>query len=344
MRRDVSVPLAVACAALVLCSSPSLGATSRAARPKPKSSPAPVADQSKTTAAASDSGTVLKGGQEGTAFKSLTVEGEDKIQIEFERPPLNLDLDPNKAPGLDWGTAKDVLDRTVPDLTTPLLQLSSQEHSPFLGRPWLDRFRTGPVATFHPDLKEVERWSLLIADSRGKTVASFGGKGSPPRDIVWDGRAKDGTSVIPGLTYSYVLEAFDRAGNKRNFVGEGFQVSTYRVDTPQGPVLAFSGQDLKSSETSGWNASNLSSRASGPSAAPMLVLEAASWLNQSGSPRQPIKVTATARSYEQANALASGVAHSLAPLLLGDPSRVQPVTDVQPDAPADGAVTITPGH
>lgn len=342
MKRKVSVPLAAACSVLVACT-PCLGATARtghSARPKPK--PAPVAETSKPTAAApSDSGTVLKGGQEGTAFKSLTVEGEDKIQIEFERPPLALDLDPTKAPGLDWGTAKDVLDRTVPDLTTPLLAVSAQEHSPYLGRPWLDRFQTGPVATFHPNLKEVERWTLLVADSRGKTVASFTGKGAPPRDIVWDGHAKDGTSVIPGLTYSYVLEAFDRAGNKRNFVGEGFQVSTYRVDTPQGPVLAFSGQDLQASQTDGWTAGNQASRAAAP---PMLVLEAASWLNQTGSPRSPIRVTATARSYEQANALASGVARSLAPLLLGDPARVQPVTDVQPDAPADGAVTITPGH
>jgi hypothetical protein len=294
-------------------------------------------------AAPADSGTVLKGGQEGTAFKSLTVEGEDKIQVDFERPPLALDLDPDKAPGLDWGTARDVLDRTVPDLTSPLLALSAQEHSPYLGRPWLHRFQTGPVATFHPDLKDVERWTLLIADSRGKTVASFNGKGAPPHDIVWDGRAKDGTSVIPGLTYSYVLEAFDRAGNKRNFVGEGFQVPTYRVDTPQGPVLAFSGQDLKASQSDGWNAESQTSR-SAASAPPMLVIEAASWLNQSGSPRQPIRVTATARTFEQANMLAGGVAHALAPLLLGDPSRVQPVTDVQPDAPADGAITIAPGR
>jgi hypothetical protein len=327
--------------ALVACT-PSYAATktkhSTAAAKPPVASAKPVAT---TTVAAADSGTVLKGGQEGTAFKSLTVEGEDKIQVEFERPPLALDLDPDKAPGLDWGTARDVLDRTVPDLTSPLLALSAQEHSPYLGRPWLHRFATGPVATFHPDLKDVERWTLLIADSRGKTVASYSGKGSPPHDIVWDGRAKDGTSVVPGLTYSYVLEAFDRAGNKRNFVGEGFQVSTYRVDTPQGPVLAFSGEDLKAAETSGWNAEARSAAATAP---PMLVVEAASWLNQSGSPRTPIRVTATARTFEQANQLAGGVAHALTPLLLGDPSRVQPVTDVQPDAPADGAVTITPGR
>ncbi|HKA25114.1 MAG TPA: hypothetical protein VKF80_09045 [Candidatus Eisenbacteria bacterium] len=337
-----SRPLALMCAAL-LAGSPCWAAPSRAAKPKPKPAPtAAVTTKTATTtaAASTDSARVLHGGQEGTAFRSLTVEGEDKIQIEFERPPLNLDLDPTTAPGLDGGSARDVLDRTVPDLTTPLLTLSAEQRSPYLARPWLDRFQSGPVATFHPDLKEVERWTLLIADSRGKTVASFGGKGTPPKDLVWDGHAKDGSTVVPGLTYSYVLEAFDRAGNKRNFVGEGFQVSTYRVDTPQGPVLAFSGHDLVASETGGWNA-DTPSRATPP---PMLVLEAASWLNQSPNVKQPVRVTATARSFEQANALSGGVAKALAPLLLGDPARVQAVTDVQPDAPAEGAVTIAPGH
>src|SRR4029077_1438196 len=119
MRREAFVPLAVACAALVVCTP--AHASRATAHPKPKakpesSKPAPESPRP-ASAAPTDSGTVLKGGQEGTAFKSLTVEGEDKIQIEFERPPLALDLDPTKAPGLDWGTARDVLDRTVPDLT-----------------------------------------------------------------------------------------------------------------------------------------------------------------------------------------------------------------------------------
>ena len=35
--------------------------------------------------------------------------------------------------------------------------------------------------------------------------------------------------VTPGLTYSYVFEAFDRAGNKRNIVGPGFTVPAYRI-------------------------------------------------------------------------------------------------------------------
>ena len=85
----------------------------------------------------------IPSGQEGAVFKSLTVEGEDRVHFEFERPALSLELDPSKAPGLDWGSARDVLNRTVPDFGTPMLQSSSQVATPWIARPWLARFQTG---------------------------------------------------------------------------------------------------------------------------------------------------------------------------------------------------------
>ena len=48
----------------------------------------------------------------------------------------------------------------------------------------------------------------------------------------------------------------------------------------------------------------------------------------------------TARSYEEANALAERVTAALKPLLLGDPIGLKPVTRVEPDAPSDGSVMI----
>ena len=69
--------------------------------------------------AAADSTMVLEGEQEGTVFRSLTIEGENRIRIDFERPELLVELDPASAPGLSWGSSRDVLDRTVPDLVTP---------------------------------------------------------------------------------------------------------------------------------------------------------------------------------------------------------------------------------
>ena len=71
-----------------------------------------------TAPSESDSSYTIKGGKDRTDLKSLTVEGEDRVHVEIERPPLAMDLDPSKVAGLVTGDARDVLDRVAPDLTT----------------------------------------------------------------------------------------------------------------------------------------------------------------------------------------------------------------------------------
>ena len=127
-----------------------------------------------------DSSLTLAGGQEGTVFKSLTIEAENRVQITFERPELVIALDPSQAPGLTWGTAMDVLNRTVPDLTAPLLRTSAHLRSPYRVHPWLAAYATGSVASFASKLEGVDRWHLLVVDSRGQEVVQFAGKKNPP--------------------------------------------------------------------------------------------------------------------------------------------------------------------
>ena len=291
------------------------------------------------TPASSDSSMTLRAGQAGTEFRSMTVEGEDRVHIDFGRPELTLDLDPQNVPGLSRGTALDVLDRTRPELSAPLIARSAKERSPYVAKPWLRRFATGPVARFRPEVTGAVRWRLLVADSRGQTVASFDGTGDPPKEIAWDGRTKSGALVTPGLTYSYVFEAHDRAGNKRSFVGQGFTVSAYRSDTPAGPVLAMSGRDLVPSEGGGtsYGPSLRASKESSP-----IFLEAASWLNQSTQVREPIRVTVGARSMDQATMLGNRAVAALSGRVIGDPARMEMVTEIAPDAPEDGVLRIGP--
>ena len=288
-------------------------------------------------AAGADTSMTLRGGQSGTEFRTMTVEGEDRIHIDFGRPDLKLDLDPEKVPGLTRGTAVDVLDRTVPDLAAPLLALSSGERSPYVSRPWLRQFATGAVARFRPSVKDVVSWRLLVADSRGQTVASFEGKGDPPKEIAWDGRSQSGAPVTPGLIYSYVFEARDCAGNKRNFVGQGFTIAAYRLDSPSGPVLALSGRDLAPVEqgVAGYGPGSGATASVSP-----IYLEVASWLNQSTKTREPVRVAVAARTLDQANALASRAVSALSSRVLGDPGRIQAVTEVAADAPEDGVLRI----
>ena len=280
---------------------------------------------------ASDSSMTLRGGQEGTVFKTRTLEGEDRVHVDFERPGLDLDLDPTKVPGLDIGTARDVLDRTLPDLVTPMLAVSTADASPYVARPWLTQFGTGSVVRFHPETRDVERWKLIIVDSRGQTVRTYQGRGKPPEELAWDGRTDAGSTAVPGLTYSYAFEAHDKAGNKRNLVGPGFGVSAFAFDSPSGPVLTFSGRML-----------DADGRRGGADAPSLIVLEAASRISQGPAATRPLKVTATARSREQADALAARVVRELAGLTPGDPARLMAQSQVETDAPEDGVVRIAP--
>lgn len=278
-----------------------------------------------------DSSMALKGGEEGTVLRSLTIEGEDRVRIEFERPPLVLDLDPSKAPGLDWDSTWEILGRTGIDFLEPLIAESARVPSPYMPRPWLDKFKTGDVVRFRPALKDVDRWRLEIVNSRGETAALFEGKGNPPDEIGWDGLSPEGKPTPPGLTYSYVLEAYDRAGNKRNFVGKGFELPPYRLETEGGLVLVCSGGDVTGP------AKQRYARRSEPT---VMLLEAASRINQVRRRDHIIRIEATARSYDEAANLARIVEAGLKPLLLGDPGQIQQMTTVEKDAPAKGTVMI----
>ena len=285
-----------------------------------------AADKTQSIADA-DTTMKLQGGEAGTIFKSLRIEGEDRVRIEFERPPLDLALDPKKAPGLDWESFVVVLNRGGIDLFEPYLAQTSVTRPPRFAWPWFDRFATGAVAKFRPSLESVERWRLTVANSRGETVATFEGSGKPPKEIAWNGRSLKGAPVPPGLTYSYVLEAYDRAGNERNFVGDGFDIPPYIVQSPDGIELLFAGSELRN--TSAVDAS-----------VPAILLEAASWINQTSRTDQAVRVEVRARSFEDATGTAEEIVRVLQPLVLGDPLRIQPVTLVEPDAPDAGTVAI----
>ena len=305
-------------------------APKRAPVAAPKHVAAPSAAVTKPAPAPDDSTMTLRGGQEGTVFRSLTVEGEDRIHYEVERPQLKLDADPSKAPGLEWGSARDVLDRTIPDEMAPLLAGSAREASPYTARPWLSHFASGSVATFRPAVQGVDHWKLTVANGRGEAVASFTGHGEAPKEITWDGRAANGAPVMPGMTYSYVFEAVDRAGNHRHFVGDGFRVAAFRIENEAATTLVFTGAEM---------AGDGSSPATSP-----LMLEAASWLNQSGALAAPITVTAIGRSNDEATSLGQRIQSQLATLVMGDAGRIRIETRLESDAPPGGAASIATGR
>jgi hypothetical protein len=300
---------------------------------QPPVTPTPSAETSKAPATPASADTMtLRGGESGTLFDDLTVEGEDRIRIEFDRPPLDLAIDPKSAPGLSWDRSVEVLDRSAPSAVRPLLAESAGEPCPYLGHPYFAILTEGPVARFTPQVEGVERWTLSVADSRGRTVATYRGTGKLPKEIAWDGNTEGGSPALPGLVYSYVFEAFDRAGNKRNFMGDGFEVRPYIRRQRGAMTILFTGKEIGSG-TPGKT----------PIAESPILLETASRLNQMESVTQPITVEARARTFEQAKALADRVTAALRPRVLGDPTRIAAQTTVEPDAPEQGSILVAAG-
>jgi len=294
----------------------------------PRAAGADGSDRPAAKSAGADSTMKLIGGQEGTLFESLRVEGEDRVRIQFERPHLAVAFDALVVPGLDWQSVLPAVARTQIDMVTPYLDLSAGRRSQYFARPWLDEYSTDGVATFRPNLEGVDRWRLLIASSKGDTVAVFGGGGKPPREIVWDGTSLDGSPVPPGLTYSYVLEAYDRAGNRRNFVGEGFALPAYRFEKDGKHTMMISGKDVAAPAAG----------ARAPESA--ILLEAASWINQTTDASGPIVVDVTCRSFKEASRLADDMVRRLTPFLLTDPRRLQTVTHVEADGAEAGTIAL----
>jgi hypothetical protein len=277
-----------------------------------------------------DDSLTLKGDEESTVLRSLTIEGEDRIQIDFDRPLLDLAIDGYALEGLTWGRTMDVVQRHEVDLLTSMLETSREGRSATLARPWMDRFRSGSVARFRPKLDGVEKWHLTIADSRGDTVRVFVGKGKLPDVIQWDGMYESGDLALPGLTYSYVLEASDKAGNRRNFVGPGFEVAPYRIARDGGLQLVMSGESLM-----GPGAATRPAGLDDP-----WVMEAASWLNQYASADEPVDVVVLARNHELADAMGKVVTEQLGRHLAGPSIRIRVTTEARSDAPPAGVVTL----
>jgi hypothetical protein len=280
--------------------------------------------QKKATAATPDSTMRIEAGVQGKTFNSITVEGEDRVRVQFDRPELKLEVDPASAPGLDWESVWTALGAESFDFVDPLLARPVHERSPYAPRPWLDSFRDGPVARFRPEVSGVEKWGLEVADSRGETVARFQGNGKPPKEIAWDGATIDGTPARSDLTYSYVLNATDKAGNRRSFVGDAFTLPPHAAQGKDGVSMSFS-VPLESAQERVPEA---------------VVLEAATRLNGAVPATVPVRVEVTAPTFNLARSIADEVVASLKPHLYGEPSRITVVTQVDAGGADRASVTI----
>ena len=79
---------------------------------------------------------------------------------------------------------------------------------------------------------EVTSWSLEIVDKSGRVVRRFGGKGSPPAHVMWDGKDVAGLPLADGV-YKYQLVVEDAEG--RSIAGKECKVEI-TTEGPRGNV------------------------------------------------------------------------------------------------------------
>ncbi|HOX24449.1 MAG TPA: PorV/PorQ family protein [Candidatus Krumholzibacteria bacterium] len=87
---------------------------------------------------------------------------------------------------------------------------------------------TQPVTKFvlHSRTKsDASDWKLVIADADGAVVRTFGGRGSTPAHVLWDGKDSSGLPLPDGL-YRYRLTVHDDAGREFAGVERTVEIST----------------------------------------------------------------------------------------------------------------------
>ncbi len=77
-------------------------------------------------------------------------------------------------------------------------------------------------------------WSFVILDSKGEVVHSFRNAGSPPAEIVWDGRNAKGTLAADG-DFRYIFEVNTSAGKYMTSRGK---LVTIDSSGPKGTIAA----------------------------------------------------------------------------------------------------------
>ena len=132
-------------------------------------------------------------------------------------------------------------------------------------KPQFTSLQPAPVKQFFVKLQSVKQWELNIMTSEGTIFRRITGNGNPPSIITWDGLSDAGEPLIPGFSYSYSLNAVDKAGNKRLFTGKTFSVPSFYLKQNNTVVVGISGQMLFADVGYGLNpdAKNLAAEVAG---------------------------------------------------------------------------------
>lgn len=168
--------------------------------------------------------------REGAPARTITGRGTPPGAIRFDgRGDFEEDL-----PDGSYTFELTVHDRAGNKITTPVKhiaidragQVSTVEVIPLLFSPNGDGIRD--IVTFKiisAGVTAVEKWELTLLNRNGKPVKRFAGNGTPPREILWDGRTDKKKQAEDG-PYSVLLAETDNAGNSAQTTPQPLEIDT----------------------------------------------------------------------------------------------------------------------
>ncbi len=109
-------------------------------------------------------------------------------------------------------TSRFLLDSEAPDVT---VDLAPVPFSPDADGVDDELF----IAIGVENASDIAYWQFDILDRNRNFFNEFSGRGTPPSELIWDGRAIDGDLVISAEDYPYELEVVDVLGNRTKVEG-----------------------------------------------------------------------------------------------------------------------------
>jgi len=145
-----------------------------------------------------------------------------KVKVEKPEPDLTFDVDEIAVPYVK--TEDSVLDVSPTAMTYPAVSVPSTLNSSQAAAPYIQLFRRPPILTLNPRYKgkvAIAKWRLRITDGYGNVFKDFSGRGSLPKQIVWQGEGKGNKGMLDvGTSYSYIFSIIDVASNPTSQMGK----------------------------------------------------------------------------------------------------------------------------
>jgi hypothetical protein len=178
------------------------------------------------------------------ALEGVVIKETFKVKIDEEKLPLNLDVDFSNvvqlSESINWQSINSLKnEKNGDDWKLFNMNLSTSE---------LTNIQPQPAKVFYLQFKGLSSWELEIYSSDGSLFKSILGKNNPPESIAWNGIGDNEEALIPGHNYSYAFQAVDKAGNKRTFPGQTFNIPALCIKYDNKVLVGIDFSEVYSSE------------------------------------------------------------------------------------------------